>query len=74
MYLRGCIRESSEHTIFALSSGPPPSAIAVIRISGSHSRLAIKTVIGRLPGPPRATLAKVRDNADRHQGRAAPDV
>src|SRR5215210_8051928 len=48
-------------TIFALSSGRPPAAIAVIRISGPHARLALLRMIGRIPQLRRATLARVRD-------------
>jgi tRNA modification GTPase len=48
-------------TIFALSSGRPPAAIAVIRISGSLARLALERLIGRVPPPRRAGLARVRD-------------
>jgi tRNA modification GTPase len=50
-------------TIFALSSGRPPAAIAVVRISGPHARLALESMIGRVPAPRRATLARVRDPA-----------
>ena len=48
-------------TIFALSSGRPPAAIAVIRISGPRARGALEQLIGRLPQPRRASLARVRD-------------
>ena len=48
-------------TIFALSSGRPPAAIAVIRISGPRARDALATMIGRVPQPRLATLARVRD-------------
>jgi len=50
-------------TIFALSSGPPPAAIAVIRVSGPAARLALERLIGRVPEPRRAALARVRDPA-----------
>ena len=50
-------------TIFALSSGRPPAAIAVIRISGPRARSALETMIGRVPEPRRAVLARVRDPA-----------
>jgi tRNA modification GTPase len=50
-------------TIFALSSGRPPAAIAVIRISGPQTRAALATMIGRVPEPRRASLAKMRDPA-----------
>jgi tRNA modification GTPase len=55
----------AEHddTIFALSSGPPPAAIAVIRISGPRARVALEAMIGRVPQPRSAALAKVRDPA-----------
>ncbi|MBV1699069.1 MAG: tRNA uridine-5-carboxymethylaminomethyl(34) synthesis GTPase MnmE [Hyphomicrobiales bacterium] len=48
-------------TIFALSSGRPPAAIAVIRISGPQARLALERLIGRVPPPRQAALARVRD-------------
>jgi tRNA modification GTPase len=48
-------------TIFALSSGRPPAAIAVIRISGPRAGDALKALVGRLPEPRRAALARVRD-------------
>ncbi len=48
-------------TIFALSSGRPPAAIAVIRVSGPNARLALEKTIGRVPDPRRASFAKVRD-------------
>jgi tRNA modification GTPase len=54
---------TQSETIFALSSGPPPSAIAVIRISGPRARVALEAMIGRVPEPRRATFAKVRDPA-----------
>ncbi len=52
---------SSSDTIFALSSGPPPAAVAVIRISGPNARFGLETLIRRLPEPRRASLAKLRD-------------
>jgi len=48
-------------TIFALSSGRPPAAIAVVRISGPHARLALESLSGRLPQPRQASLARLRD-------------
>ena len=48
-------------TIFALSSGRPPAAIAVVRISGPRAGDALKALIGRLPEPRKAALARVRD-------------
>jgi tRNA modification GTPase len=52
---------ADQATIFALSSGPPPAAIAVIRISGPRAAQAVEAMIGRRPEPRRATLAKLRD-------------
>lgn len=50
-------------TIFALSSGQPPAAIAVVRISGPRSNQALEALTGRLPAPRQATLAALRDPA-----------
>jgi len=47
-------------TIFALSSGRPPSAIAVIRVSGPRAGVVLEQLIGRLPVPRRASLARMR--------------
>jgi len=52
---------SDRDTIFALSSGRPPAAIAVIRISGPRAGAALEALIGRVPKPRRAALARVRD-------------
>ncbi len=41
-------------TIFALSSGRPPAAIAIIRISGPHAIAAATALAGTLPEPRRA--------------------
>jgi len=54
---------SATDTIFALSSGRPPAAIAVVRISGTGARVALKELIGRVPEPRKAALANVRDPA-----------
>jgi tRNA modification GTPase len=51
----------SSDTIFALSSGRPPAAIAVVRISGPHAGTALQALTGRVPEPRRAALARVRD-------------
>jgi tRNA modification GTPase len=53
----------SHDTIFALSSGRPPAAIAVVRVCGAHARVALERLIGRVPEPRQATLARVRDPA-----------
>jgi tRNA modification GTPase len=54
----------SSDTIFALSSGRPPAAIAVIRISGPRAGDALRALIGRVPEPRKAALARVRNPAD----------
>ncbi|HEX8655752.1 MAG TPA: tRNA uridine-5-carboxymethylaminomethyl(34) synthesis GTPase MnmE [Allosphingosinicella sp.] len=51
-------------TIYALSSGGPPAAIAVIRISGPGAEAAVKALTGTLPQPRRATLVKVRHDGE----------
>jgi tRNA modification GTPase len=48
-------------TIFALSSGRPPAAIAVVRISGPRAGAALAALMGRLPTARQAVLARVRD-------------
>jgi tRNA modification GTPase len=48
-------------TIFALSSGMPPAAIAVVRVSGPGAGEALRTLAGRLPPPRRASLAALKD-------------
>jgi tRNA modification GTPase len=48
-------------TIFALSSGQPPAAIAVVRISGPRAGAALEQLIGRLPKPRMAALAQIHD-------------
>lgn len=53
--------QADRATIFALSSGRPPAAIAVIRISGPRARFALETMVGRVPEPRKAALARVRD-------------
>lgn len=54
---------SSRETIFALSSGQPPAAIAVIRISGPQAGTALAALMGRLPEPRKGAFARVRDPA-----------
>ena len=48
-------------TIFALSSGAPPAAIGVIRISGPGSGNALQSLAGRLPPARRTSLTKLHD-------------
>lgn len=48
-------------TIFALSSGSPPAAIAVLRVSGPDARRAIASLAGTLPEARRASFRTLRD-------------
>ncbi len=50
-------------TIFALSSGRPPAAIAVVRVSGPRAGAALGKLIGRVTAPRQATLARMCDPA-----------
>jgi tRNA modification GTPase len=52
---------NSRDTIFALSSGRPPAAIAVVRVSGPKARDAIATLAGRVPEPRHAALLRLRN-------------
>jgi len=52
---------ASGSTIFALSSGRPPAAIAVVRVSGPQARVALEKLAGRVPEPRQAALVRVRD-------------
>jgi len=51
---------ATRETIYALSSGRPPAAIAVVRISGPRAGAALKALTGRIPDPRKAALARVR--------------
>src|SRR4051812_42917031 len=48
-----------DQTIFALSSGRPPAAIAVVRVSGPQARDALESLC-KLPEPRRAALRRLR--------------
>ncbi len=48
-------------TIFALSSGRAPSAIAIVRVSGPQAAAAVERLCGRLPAPRLAHFATLRD-------------
>jgi tRNA modification GTPase len=50
-------------TIYALSSGPPPAAIAIVRISGPEAARALVSLAGPLPAPRHASLRTLRDAA-----------
>ncbi|MFN3451892.1 MAG: tRNA uridine-5-carboxymethylaminomethyl(34) synthesis GTPase MnmE [Sphingorhabdus sp.] len=52
---------SASDTIFALSSGAPPAAIAIIRISGPAALDVVRGLAGRTPAPRRASLAMLRE-------------
>ena len=47
-------------TIFALSSGRPPAAISVIRVSGTRARHAGEQIAGSLPAPRMAAVRELR--------------
>jgi tRNA modification GTPase len=62
-------------TIFALSSGRPPAAIAVVRVSGPAAKDAVVAVAGRLPAPRRAALMRLRRRAaDGDRGEAIDEA
>ena len=48
-------------TIFAISSGRPPAAIGVIRISGPDARRAVCALGGNLPAARSSALRRLRD-------------
>ena len=54
-----------DQTIFALSSGRPPSAIAIVRISGAQAGPALTALAGKIPLPRMATRALLRDVGQR---------
>lgn len=56
-------------TIFALSSGQPPAAIAVVRISGPDAFAAVERLAGTAPIPRRASLRTLR-TGEMHLDRA----
>lgn len=48
-------------TIFALSSGAPPAAIAVVRISGPDAASVLETLARSVPKPRLASVRRLRD-------------
>ena len=48
-------------TIFALSSGSPPAALAVLRVSGPQASSALAVLAGSIPQPRRASYRLLRD-------------
>ncbi|HET9616862.1 MAG TPA: tRNA uridine-5-carboxymethylaminomethyl(34) synthesis GTPase MnmE, partial [Pseudolabrys sp.] len=55
--------DAPRDTIFALSSGRPPAAIAVIRIAGPRARAALEALGVKVPEPRKVGLARFRDPA-----------
>ncbi|AUC93927.1 tRNA uridine-5-carboxymethylaminomethyl(34) synthesis GTPase MnmE [Bradyrhizobium sp. SK17] len=51
-----------DQTIFALSSGRPPSAIAIVRLSGPMAASVIEGLAGNRPTPRMATRALLHDS------------
>ena len=47
-------------TIFALSSGRLPAAIAVVRVSGPQASAALTALGGKLPEPRKAAFRRLR--------------
>jgi tRNA modification GTPase len=52
---------SNDQTIFGLSSGRPPSAIAIVRVSGRQAGFVLDQLAGKRPAPRRASRALLRD-------------
>src|ERR1700710_546395 len=50
-----------DQTIFALSSGRPPSAIAMVRVSGPQAGPVLKALGGKIPAARAATRVLLRD-------------
>jgi tRNA modification GTPase len=50
-----------DQTIFALSSGRTPSAIALVRVSGSQAGIVLQGLAGKLPAARLATRVVLRD-------------
>ncbi len=54
-----------DQTIYALSSGRPPSAIAIVRVSGAEAGAALTALAGKMPVPRMATRALLHDVGQR---------
>jgi tRNA modification GTPase len=54
-----------DQTIFALSSGRPPSAIALVRVSGPQAEKVVMALAGKMPLPRMATRTLLRDVGQR---------
>jgi tRNA modification GTPase len=51
-----------DQTIYALSSGRPPTAIAIVRVSGPQAGHALERLAKRLPAPRMATHVLLSDD------------
>lgn len=54
------MRSTVRETIFALSSGAPPSGVAIVRVSGAMAGAICQELVGRLPAPRQAALRSIR--------------
>src|SRR5437763_10318506 len=54
-----------DQPVFALSSGRPPSAIAIVRVPGAAAGTTLTALAGKKPGPRTATRALLRDVGQR---------
>lgn len=52
---------SYNDTIFARSSGAPPAAVAIVRVSGPCAGETLATLTGRVPQPRKATALRLTD-------------
>ena len=50
-----------DQTIFAVSSGRPPSAISIVRVSGPQAGAALTLIAGKIPVPRMTTRVLLRD-------------
>lgn len=48
-------------TIYAVSSGAPPAAIAIVRVSGGQAASIARSLAGGVPKPRHATVRRLRD-------------
>lgn len=55
---------TSIDTIYALSSGRPPAAIAIVRVSGTGAGEVLRALSGTIPPPREARVAELRSPAD----------
>ncbi|MEO5775055.1 MAG: tRNA uridine-5-carboxymethylaminomethyl(34) synthesis GTPase MnmE [Sphingomicrobium sp.] len=55
-------RRSERDTIFALASGRPPAAIAIVRISGPNAHEAARSLAGELPEARHAAVRGLRSS------------